>query len=77
MTDKEVKGVEWKSAGAMDAEAVAKHRARVGKQFTSPATAGLNTEATKDTIRHFADGIGDPNVSQDFKDAVEALISFS
>jgi len=61
MTGKEVKSVEWKSAGVMDAEAVAKHRARIGKQFTSPATDGLNTEATKDTIRHFADGIGDPN----------------
>jgi acyl dehydratase len=58
MADDEKIEVQWKSAGVLDAESVAKHRARIGRQFKAT---GLNEEATKDTIRHFADGIGDPN----------------
>jgi acyl dehydratase len=40
-------------------EALAKARSRLGE--VTPITGGWNSEATKDTIRHFVEGIGDDN----------------
>ncbi len=40
-------------------EVIAKYRARIGE--VTPITEAWNSEATYDTIRHFANGIGDDN----------------
>ena len=40
-------------------EIIAKYRARIGE--VTPITEAWNSEATYDTIRHFANGIGDDN----------------
>ncbi|MFH1485632.1 MAG: MaoC family dehydratase N-terminal domain-containing protein [Chloroflexota bacterium] len=44
----------------MTPEMIAEAKARYGKEFT-PREPFYNTQATRDTIRHFADAIGDAN----------------